>query len=303
MAQVTTQGSIRRASNSERRWSREEDILALDLFVRSGLLNGGHFLGRSHPLVIELSNTLRLMPVNPEILRDPKYRNPDSVELKLMNFRAVEFAVKHERGIAGAESLPRGMRRFSVKDRTIFEEYFDREFQGLAEDANEIREALTAVARARVDYTPVISVEDRPVDGVGAPTYETAGTEGGQRSRAEHELVSRYAAWLASSGIRAVSRLYRTPGLVRPFLCDLFLPEQNVLIEAKSNDSRTAIRMAIGQLMDYRHFETTDPALAILLPYAPSAEVKALLVAVDIGIVWPFGRRFTDSMDGAYTRR
>src|SRR5262249_44522966 len=159
------------ASNSERRWSREEDILALDLFVKAGLLNGGHFLGRRHPLVVELSNTLRLMPINPEILRDPKYRNPDSVELKLMNFRAVEFAVKHERGIAGAESLPRGMGRFSAKDRAVFEEYFDREFQGLAEDAKEICEDLTGFDRARVDYTPVVSAEDRPIEDVGAPTY------------------------------------------------------------------------------------------------------------------------------------
>jgi hypothetical protein len=75
----------------------------------------------------------------------------------------------------------------------------------------------------------------------------------------EHELARRYADRLSASGARAVSRLYRVQGLAQPFLWDVFLPEKNALIEANSTDRRDAIRMAIGQLLDYEYLEGTQP--------------------------------------------
>jgi hypothetical protein len=279
-------------------WTREEDILALDLFVRCGVLNGGPLIDEKDPHVIALSKELRRLRANPDVARSDKYRSPNVVAIKLMTFRAVERVVKLDRGIYGADALPAGMPAFSYVDRAIFEEYFDRDFEGLAEDALTIR---TTVGRAGLPSAPD-GAEERPAGNPGMPTYETAGAEGGRRTRAEYELVTRYYDWLSKSGIKAVSRLYRAPGLARPFFCDLYLPEKNVLIEAKPSDRRTDIRMAIGQLLDYRHFEETAPGTAILLPHAPSAEIRDFLTTLGIGIVWPHGEGFRDSVGGTCTK-
>jgi hypothetical protein len=280
------------------RWTREELILALELFVGAGVVSGGRFLGRDDRRIIALSDELRAMPTHPGIPRKQTFRNPSGVELKLMNFRAVDKAVSVAAGAPGAESLPEGMASFSARDRELFEEYFNRDFAGLAEDA----EAIRAAAAALDEPLATVTVQDRPVEDAGTATYETAGAEGGTRLRSEHALVRRYADWLTASGVRVVSRLYRVPGLARPFLCDVFLPDSNALIEAKSNDRREAIRTAIGQLLDYQHLEGTDARLAVLLPYEPNPDVWKLLDAVGISSIWPSGEGFRDSAGGAHTR-
>jgi predicted RNA-binding protein with PUA-like domain len=116
----------RQPSHQALAWTREEDILALDLFVRAGVVNGGRFLPENDPRVIALSEELRALPTHPGVARDERFRNPSGVALKLMNFRAVERAVKRDLGIAGAETLPAGMPRFSALDRALFEEYFSQ---------------------------------------------------------------------------------------------------------------------------------------------------------------------------------
>jgi hypothetical protein len=215
-----------------------------------------------------------------------------------MNFRAVEKAVKSDLGIPAANELPGGMARYSALDRAIFEEYFSKDFLGLAEDAEAIRSAAAEVP----EPLGTVTIEDRPVEDASTATYEASGAEGGTRSRAEHALVRRYADWLTAFGVKVVSRLYRVPGLARPFLCDAFLPERNALIEAKSSDSREAIRMAIGQLLDYQHLEGTSPALAVLLPYEPNPDVRTFLDSLGIASIWPSGEGFRDSAYGTLTR-
>jgi hypothetical protein len=281
------------AGNRAIAWTREEDILALNLFVNGGVVNGGQFLSESHPLVVALSETLRALSTHPGVPREDHFRNPSGVAMKLMNLRAVERQVRLDRGMSGAEVLPAGMKAYSAMDRSIFEEYFDRDFLGLAEDAGLILAGGQDTGAAPLSPT----AQDRPVEGAGTAAYETAGTEGGIRTRAEHDLVHRYATWAAGRGLEVVSRIYHEPGLARPFLCDLFLPARNTLIEAKSNDSRATIRMAIGQLLDYQHFEPSRPALAVLLPYQPAAEIKTLLAVVEISAISPHGDGFRESAD------
>ncbi len=60
-------------------WTREETILALDLLYRKGPLD------RHHPDVIELSGFLRGAIFVPATDRQPSFRNPDGVALKLQN--------------------------------------------------------------------------------------------------------------------------------------------------------------------------------------------------------------------------
>jgi hypothetical protein len=97
--------------------------------------------------------------------------------------------------------------------------------------------------------------------------------------------------------------LYRVPGLARPFLCDVYLPESNALIEAKSSDRREAMRMAVGQLLDYQYLEGTQPRLGVLLPGAPAGDIRGMLGAIGIGAIWPAGDGFRDSAGGTFTTR
>jgi hypothetical protein len=87
-------------------------------------------------------------------------------------------------------------------------------------------------------------------------------------------------------------------GESRPLRADLMVKDLNVLVEAKATDARYAIRMAIGQLHDYRRFEPTAPELAVLVPKEPIRDLRRLLDGLTIGCVWPRGDGYRDSVDG-----
>lgn len=54
------------------------------------------------------------------------------------------------------------------------------------------------------------------------------------------------------------------------------------LIEAKNSDSREALRVAIGQLYDYRRFYEPPVRLAVLLPHRPNLGRSILLQSAGI---------------------
>ena len=58
-----------------------------------------------------------------------------------------------------------------------------------------------------------------------------------------------------------------------------------LLLEAKASTRRQDIRMAIGQLLDYRRHLTPEPKLAVLLPSAPSTDLVDLLAAHHIAVI------------------
>lgn len=280
-------------------WAWEEDVLALELFVTSGAAGGGPLPAKTDHSVIQLSEILRALPIHPGMRRGDDFRNPPGVALKLANFRAVERIVKLERQVLGADALPAGMPAYSAMDRAVFEHYLDADFNGLEQDAESIR--ATAVAFASAVSTP--SVTDRPVEEAATLAYEVSGTGPDRRTRTEHELVQRYARWLRTRGLTVVSRAYRVPGSARPILCDAFVRERNVLIEAKANDARSSIRLAIGQLYDYCRFEPSAPHLAVLLPYQPSVDMRSLLTHADVAWIWPLRTNvgYRDSVGGLYS--
>lgn len=78
-----------------------------------------------------------------------------------------------------------------------------------------------------------------------------------------------------------------------PLLTDLYDISAHVLYELKSDSSREAVRMAIGQLLDYRrHIVPADPALAVLLPDEPHEDLRSLLDSVNITLVYWDGTTF-----------
>ncbi|MFD5833805.1 hypothetical protein ACFWHV_09545 [Streptomyces collinus] len=124
----------------------------------------------------------------------------------------------------------------------------------------------------------------------------TANITGGQRTviRREGRLAAAYKAHLESLGHVVHRFQIRIEGEKGTFLTDLYDATDNVLYEAKGKALREQVRMAIGQLLDYRRHLDEVPdglRLAVLLPEAPSADLRSLLEVEDIALV-------TQSADG-----
>ena len=89
--------------------------------------------------------------------------------------------------------------------------------------------------------------------------------------------------------------------------CDLYEKGRGNLIEAKSSDIREKIRMAVGQLLDYKYlgrslWKDVPPRMAILLPRKPKDEdLVAWLSELEISVVWKDGRSFVDNAEGRFT--
>ena len=66
-------------------WSRDETILALELYHQCG----DAIPGPGDPRVIALSQLLRALPIHPVLKRRERFRNPAGVAFKLQNLRRV----------------------------------------------------------------------------------------------------------------------------------------------------------------------------------------------------------------------
>jgi hypothetical protein len=280
-------------------WHRDEIILALALYVRAGCLGGGALPLKDDDEVIDVSGQMNALPIWAAADRADTFRNPAGVALKLANFRAIERDLAVERGFPGAGDLPRGMARYSALDRIVFEEYFGRWAEvRLEAEAIWAAAGFAKASIARDERGAYLVARDAPIDGGGVAEYESVAGPGGKRSRSESELVLGYAEFLAERGHSVSGRHYVAEGESRPLRADLMVKDLNVLVEAKATDARYAIRMAIGQLYDYRRFEPTVPDLAVLVPKEPSRDLRRLLDGLTIGCVWLRRDGYIDSVDG-----
>ncbi len=107
-------------------WCREELILALDYYLSHPLPEHG----ASNPGIIELSATLNKLPFHLDRPDAGRFRNPNSCEMKLCNFRA--FDPNYEgKGLAAGSRL----------DEEIWNEFYERQ-EALAAEAKHIRAVL-----------------------------------------------------------------------------------------------------------------------------------------------------------------
>ncbi|MEU5794277.1 hypothetical protein ABZ800_12230 [Streptomyces sp. NPDC047813] len=118
----------------------------------------------------------------------------------------------------------------------------------------------------------------------------TATITGGQRTviRREGRLVTAYKAYLEAHGHVVHRYQIRIEGEKGAFLTDLYDATDNVLYEAKGKVLREHVRMAIGQLLDYRRHLDEVPEglhLAVLLPEEPSVDLRKLLEVEQIALV------------------
>jgi hypothetical protein len=110
--------------------------------------------------------------------------------------------------------------------------------------------------------------------------------------RREQELVLRLEDYLRRLGHDASRLKIVPPGERRPLFCDIYDKTAGVLIEAKGTVAREALRMAIGQLADYRRFASEGTRVAVLVPERPRPDLMALLESADVDAIWPDGDRF-----------
>lgn len=106
-------------------WTREQIILALDLYVR----HQGRDPGANHPDVLEVSALLRQMATEEGMTT---YRNPSGVVMKMMNFRSVDPAYTNKGG--------KGLKGASKLDKALWAEFYGKPLE-LAIAAEAIRES------------------------------------------------------------------------------------------------------------------------------------------------------------------
>jgi 5-methylcytosine-specific restriction enzyme A len=117
----TTSGSGRNPA-----WTYDELILALDLYVNVP----GARAAKTHPAIAELSTTLRELPLHPVRPDAPRFRNRNSVYLKLQNFKSVDPSYAGVGLQAGA----------GARERQVWQAFADRPDE-LRETAQAIRSA------------------------------------------------------------------------------------------------------------------------------------------------------------------
>jgi hypothetical protein len=109
----------------------------------------------------------------------------------------------------------------------------------------------------------------------------TYGIPGKDRNHPEAQLVEQYVQWMGGKE-RFGHNYIRSSGLY----VDLFDKTFWQLIEAKASISREALRMAIGQIRDYKRFYKRPACLAVLLPSCPSDSRIKLLTDNHISVIW-----------------
>jgi hypothetical protein len=139
---------------------------------------------------------------------------------------------------------------------------------------------------SKLDRVGLNGVEDVPVEEQWTEKMFVAPSHVSyEADRREQTLVLAFRDHLLQQR-HEVARLKIAPaGEAKPLFSDLIDRTTNTLYEAKGSVERGAIRMAIGQLMDYRRFVRPLPRLA---------DLRDLLMSIGIGIVWRDGDGFVE---------
>lgn len=158
------------------------------------------------------------------------------------------------------------------------------------EPTSRLTEVLTGPVRINV---PIESQETEKA-------YVNPSREPYEAERREQKLVLALEAHLLRLG-HTVNRQRLLPsGEARPIITDLFDGTTGTLVEAKGSVERNAVRMAIGQLCDYRRFFATGELrhVAALFPKEPRADLCDLLSEQGIIVIHRTETGFEDSTGG-----
>jgi len=131
------------------KWSRDELILALDLYFK---VNPSH-ISKNHPAIIELSEILNSLPIHPHAGHGDKFRNPNGVYMKLCNFLRFDPEYKGS-----------GLTRGGKLEEIIWND-FANDIHGLQKTANSIKLAINAVPPPSDDEEAAIDEDEEFIEG------------------------------------------------------------------------------------------------------------------------------------------
>ena len=211
-------------------WAEEELLLALDLYLREGLLDD------KNQAVIELSRGLKDLTLHSERPDEFRFRNPNGVALKLANFTALD---PNYSGL--------GMTRGGKSDEKVWERYASDE-DALDEAAEAIRQGQEPPALPPAE-TAVSRVSEAEVEAQHVERFQVSvAGQVKEADRREQGLVLAYRDHLKNQGHKVTRHKYSLVGSGSLLFCDLVDETAHVLCEAKGDVRRTSVRMAIGQL-------------------------------------------------------
>ncbi|WP_217243293.1 restriction endonuclease [Streptomyces sp. AC555_RSS877] len=122
-------------------------------------------------------------------------------------------------------------------------------------------------------------------------TFVDPNREPYEAERRESKLVMDFSAYLRTKGYRVNRHRILPEGENRPLLTDLYVPDLDVLIEAKGSVTRENMRMALGQLLDYNRFVRAKYQ-AVLVPSMPRPDLIELAKTAGQAIIWPQGNGY-----------
>ncbi|MEV6846467.1 hypothetical protein [Actinoplanes sp. NPDC051411] len=113
-----------------------------------------------------------------------------------------------------------------------------------------------------------------------ADSFDVPAGKARTAEKREKALVDRFAAVLAGEGHQVARRRITPAGQLVPMYTDIYDVTVGELFEAKATARREDVRMAIGQLFDYRRHMPAGTDLTILLPSRPSNDILHLIRSV-----------------------
>lgn len=157
---------------------------------------------------------------------------------------------------------------------------------------------LEKVSDGNVDApeTPEVAGEPDtvPLENRSADSTTISAREAAEAIQREQRLVKAYKHYLTEQGHEVMR--WRIPIGAGVYLyTDLYDKTSNTLYEAKSSASREHIRLAIGQLLDYRRYVDVD-AISVLLPEMPGGDMLDLLQELNIGCVVSSADTFSEAL-------
>lgn len=156
---------------------------------------------------------------------------------------------------------------------------------------------LTHVDDSLVQRAGLSSMSDI-VDAVEVPLeinskyfFETSERAAGSAVRRESQLVDDFVA--SQSGHVFKRWAIKLPEERSLLLTDIYDTTDRMLYEAKAVSKRADLRMAVGQLFDYRrHVRIDDLRCSVLLPERPSADLRDFVQAAGVGLAFKDGNQF-----------
>jgi hypothetical protein len=158
-------------------------------------------------------------------------------------------------------------------------------------------EALTSAESVNVDIDDpdALSADTSvnvPLENSTGDTFEVSATEARTALKRENTMVDRYRSILEADGREIVRRRIKPAGQLVSLYTDLYDVTDGELYEAKGTARRDDVRMAIGQLFDYRRRMPVDTKLTVLLPSRPSDDVLDLIHSVGFSCVYEVDNGF-----------